>query len=74
VLWIWLGLRFGPTHWSGGIWIPLFMGFPVAAALTHFQVHSKRVHADKKDAVHSKFTSWHAICSGMLKMKGRNLY
>jgi hypothetical protein len=62
--------------WSGG---RLFMGLPVAAALTHFEKQTKRGHVETKDAVHIQcihisFTSWHAICSGMLKMGGRNVY
>jgi hypothetical protein len=32
--------------WSGG---SIFMGLPVAAALTHFKVQTKRVHAETKD-------------------------
>jgi hypothetical protein len=57
--------------WSGG---RLFMGLPVAAALTHFEKQTKRGHVETKDAVHISFTSWQAICSGMLKMGGRNVY
>jgi hypothetical protein len=50
------------------------MGLLVAAALTNLQVHTKRVHAETRDELHAKFKSWHAICSGMLKMRGRNVY
>jgi hypothetical protein len=33
------------------------MELPVAAALAHFKVQIKRVHAETKDVVHSKLTS-----------------
>jgi hypothetical protein len=45
------------------------MGLPVAAALTHFKVQTKRVHAERTGAMHKKSTPWHAICSGMLKLR-----
>jgi hypothetical protein len=44
--------------WSGG---RLFVRFPAAAALTHFQVPSKRVHVETKDAMHMMFTKWHGM-------------
>jgi hypothetical protein len=45
----------------------------VAVAHTRFQVQAKRVHAETKDAVHIKFTSWHAIFSGMPEMRVRDV-
>jgi hypothetical protein len=44
------------------------------AALTHCEAQIKRVHAKTKDAVNGQFTTWHGICSGTLKMKGRTLH
>jgi hypothetical protein len=49
------------------------MWVPVAAALAHCKVKTKRVHAKTKDAVNMKFTSWHGICSGRQKMRDRNV-
>jgi hypothetical protein len=50
------------------------MDLPMAAELTHVEGQTKRRHAKAKDAVHTNFAPWHGICSGMLKMKGRNEY
>jgi hypothetical protein len=49
------------------------MGLPVAASLANFQVQTKRVHAETKNAVQTKFTSWHAICSGLLNVRRRHV-
>jgi hypothetical protein len=40
----------------------------MAAVLACLKVPPNIVHA-KKDAVHSKFTPWHDICSGTAKMR-----
>jgi hypothetical protein len=49
------------------------MGLPVAAALTNSQLQTKIVHAETKNAVQTKFTSWHAICSGLLHIRRRHV-
>jgi hypothetical protein len=45
------------------------MGLPVAVALTHLSANRKSTARRDKDAVHVSFASWHAIRSGMLKMR-----
>jgi hypothetical protein len=39
---------------------------------TSAQTKQEHMHARIKGAVHCMFTAWHGICSGMLKMRGRN--
>jgi hypothetical protein len=49
-------------------------GASVPAELTHFKVHTDRVHAKTNDAACIVFTPWHGSSSGMLKMRGRTVY
>jgi hypothetical protein len=39
---------------------------------TSAQIKQEHMHARTKGGVHCMFTAWHGICSGMLKMRGRN--